>query len=45
MSMRIIRMLLTWHWIQFEVSAARDKVKVGVETETDAPIRTYTDLH
>jgi hypothetical protein len=45
MSVRVNRMTLTWHWIQYRVSAAWDKVKVGTETKTDAPIRTYTDLH
>jgi hypothetical protein len=38
-------MLITWHWIQYRVSATQVKVKLGAETETDAPTRTYTDLH
>jgi hypothetical protein len=45
MSVRMNRMPLTCHWIRYRVSAAWDKIKVGAETETDAPIHTYTDLH
>ncbi|KAJ7860679.1 hypothetical protein B0H14DRAFT_2576459 [Mycena olivaceomarginata] len=45
MAVRMHRMLITWHWIQYRVSAAQVKVKLGAKTETDAPTRTYTDLH
>jgi hypothetical protein len=45
MAVRMHRMLITWNWMQYRVSAAQVKVKLGTETETDAPTCTYTDLH
>jgi hypothetical protein len=45
MAVRMHRMLITWHWIQYRISAAQVKVKLGAKTEMDATTHTYTDLH